>query len=98
MADVVLPGPVEIVATTPTGESQMEVADVPLNVHSQALSRLSSAGASAHEHFIQFSKVLDLSYEQDRKMVSLVESLGVREVTSHAGQQGIPIASTIKGT
>lgn len=69
------------------------MADVPTNVHEQALSRLSSAGASAHEHFVQFGKVLDLSYESDRKMVSLVESLGVREVTSRSGQEGIPIAA-----
>ena len=66
------------------------MADVPTNVHEQALSRLSAAGASAHEHFVQFGKILDLSYEADRKMVSLVESLGVREVTSQAGQKGIP--------
>lgn len=74
------------------------MSDVPANVHSQALSRLSSAGASAHEHFIQFGKVLDYSYEQDRKMVSLVESLGVREVTSKSGQIGIPIAAATPGT
>lgn len=91
MAEIVIPVPDPV-----SGEAKMS--DVPDNVHQQALSRLSSAGASAHEHFIQFSKVLDLSYEQDRKMVSLVESLGVREVTSHAGQQGIPIASTIKAS
>ena len=68
------------------------MADVPQNIHEQTLSRLSSAGASAHEHFIQFAKVLDLAYESDRKMVSLVESLGVREVTSKSGQAGIPQA------
>jgi len=68
------------------------MADVPVSVHEQTLSRLSAAGAQSHEHFVQFGKVLDLSYEQDRKMVSLVESLGVREVTSKAGQAGIPIA------
>lgn len=56
--------------------------------------RLLSAGASAHEHFVQFSKILDLEYEADRKMVSLVESLGVREVASRSGQIGVPIAST----
>lgn len=69
------------------------MADVPASVHEQALSRLSSAGASAHEHFVQFGKILDLSYEADRKMVSLTEALGVREVTSKSGQMGIPIAA-----
>ena len=62
-------------------------------VAEQNQARLLSAGASAHEHFVQFGKILDLSYEQDRKMVSLVESLGVREVTSASGQTGIPNAA-----
>ena len=69
-----------------------EMADVPLNIHEQALSRLSAAGAQAHEHFVTFSAVLDYAYESDRKMVSLVESLGVREVTSKSGQVGMPLA------
>lgn len=68
------------------------MADVPANIHEQNLTRLSSAGASAHEHFINYAKILDLEYEADRKMVSLVESLGVREVTSKSGHLGVPIA------
>jgi len=71
-------------------DGEPKMADVPDKVHEQALSRLSAAGAQAHEHFVQFGKVLDYSYEQDRKMVSLVEALGVREVTSQSGQKGIP--------
>ena len=66
--------------------------DVPPSIHEQALSRLSGAGAQAYEHFVQFNKILDLNYEADRKMVSLVQSLGVREVTSQSGQTGIPLA------
>lgn len=66
------------------------MADVPALMHETGLSRIHGAGVSAHEHFVQFGKILDLSYESDRKMVSLVESLGVREVTSQAGQKGIP--------
>lgn len=69
------------------------MADVPVGIHEQSLSRLSSAGTVAHEHFVQFSKVLDLSYEQDRKMVSVVEALGIREITSKSGQTGIPLAA-----
>ena len=66
---------------------------VPSNLDQQNIARLASAGASAHEHFVQFGKILDLSYEADRKMVSLVEALGVREVTSKSGQVGIPKAA-----
>ena len=54
--------------------------------------RLLSAGASAHEHFVNYGKILDYAYEADRKMVSLVESLGVRESTSKSGHLGVPIA------
>ena len=72
-------------------EGAIEMAiEVPSNLDQQNIARLASAGASAHEHFVQFGKILDLAYEADRKMVSLVEALGVREVTSQSGQKGIP--------
>jgi hypothetical protein len=66
---------------------------MPSEVASQNGARILSAGASAHEHFINYGKILDYAYEADRKMVSLVESLGVRESTSYSGQRGIPAAS-----
>lgn len=59
-------------------------------MQTQIMTRLGLAGALAGEHSQQFNKILDLNYEMDRKMVSLVQSLGVREVTSKAGQNGIP--------
>lgn len=68
------------------------MADVPSSIHEQSLARISAAGSIHAEHVVSFSKILDLNYEMDRKMVSLVESLGVREVTSKSGQVGIPIA------
>ena len=70
------------------------MSDVPASVHEHNLSRLEGAGELAYENFVTFSKVLDYSYEQDRKMVSVVESLGVREVTSKSGQTGIPMAGS----
>jgi len=69
-----------------------DMAIVPPNIDEQNIARLAQAGVSAHENFVQFSKILDLAYESDRKMVSLVEALGAREVTSKSGQVGIPIA------
>ena len=86
--DNILDAQFEIDYDSPTGENPM--AQIPESIHEQNLGRLASAGLQAHEHFVQFSKILDLSYEMDRKMVSLVESLGVREVTSASGQAGIP--------
>lgn len=70
-------------------ESKMPV-EIPEAIAKQNMGRLAAAGLQSHEHFVQFGKILDLSYEQDRKMVSLVEALGVREVTSASGQAGIP--------
>lgn len=71
------------------------MADVPASIHEQCLSRLSSVGAVSHEHFATFNKILDLNYEIDRKSISLVQALGVREVTSQAGQTGIPLAGGV---
>lgn len=75
----------------------MATATVPAEIHEQSLARLSAAGTIHAEHVTTYSKVLDLSYEMDRKMVSLVQSLGVREVTSRSGQSGIPLAGAEAG-
>jgi hypothetical protein len=69
--------------------------DVPVNIHEQHLTRLGSAGVLAHEHMTTFNKILDLNYEMDRKVVNLVQSLGVREVTSQSGHTGIPLAGGV---
>lgn len=89
--DNVLDNVVGVKLNPPNGEEPM--AQIPDALHEQNLGRLASAGLQAHEHFVQFGKILDLSYEQDRKMVSLVEALGVREVTSASGQAGIPASA-----
>jgi hypothetical protein len=68
------------------------MADVPASIHEQALGRLSLTGAHGAEHSQQYNKILDLNYVQERNMVSLVEALGAREVTSKSGQLGVPIA------
>jgi len=89
--------PVEVDLVTP-GDGQgvdamAEGVTVPSNLDQQNIARIASAGAMAHENFVQFGHILDLAYEADRKMVSLVESLGVRESTSRSGQLGIPQAA-----
>lgn len=61
-----------------------------------AMGRLLGAHSLGAEHNQQFNKILDLNYEADRKMVSLTQALGVREVTSQSGQLGIPNAVTGK--
>jgi hypothetical protein len=90
--DDILDNVIEIDEDSGIGEENMPT-ELPEALAIQNLGRLAQAGLQAHEHFVQFGKVLDLSYEQDRKMVSLVESLGVREVTSASGQAGIPASA-----
>ena len=88
--------PVELL-TPGDGQGEDEMPEngtvtVPKNLDQQNVARIASAGATAHEHFVMYGKILDYAYESDRKMVSLVESLGVRETTSKSGQIGIPMA------
>jgi len=71
----------------------MPATEIPQPIAEQSASRILGAGAKGHEDFVQFGTILHLSYEADRKMVSLVEGLGVREVTSKSGQLGVPIAA-----
>lgn len=85
-----MPDDTLVIPVPGTGDDEMVV--VPSNLDEQNLARIASAGASAHEHFISYGKILDYAYEADRKMVSLVESLGVREATSKSGQMGVPLA------
>lgn len=87
MPDVTVELPVE-----GAGVNEMAEVTVPSNLDQQNVARIASAGASAHEHFVNYGKILDYAYESDRKMVSLVEALGVRESTSRSGQLGIPVA------
>lgn len=69
--------------------------DINAAIPEQGLSRLLQAGTIHGEHVVTFSKVLDLNYEMDRKTVSLVQALGIREVTSQSGQTGIPLAGGV---
>jgi len=86
--DVLTPG-------EPAGDEEMTTAAAAIRSEQfeQNRARILSAGAGAHEHHINYGKILDYAYEADRKMVSLVESLGVRESTSKSGQKGIPEAA-----
>jgi hypothetical protein len=84
----------------PTGSQPSEdeeMADVPVSMHETSLSRLDAVAVLHHEHVNVFSKVLDLMSEERRGLVSLKQSLGVREVTSQSGQQGIPLSGAAAG-
>ena len=71
----------------------MPATDIPRSIEEQSAARILASGSQANEHNQTYNKVLDYSYVQGRDMVSLTESLGVREVTSKSGQIGIPMAA-----
>jgi hypothetical protein len=75
-----------------------DLVDVPPGIQQQGLARLSAAGTIHSEHVVTYSKSQDLGYEIDRKSVSLVQALGIREVTSQSGQTGIPLAGGVAKT
>lgn len=92
-----MPAEMDVVTPGATGEGVTDMAteaDARSEIFESGRGRLLSAGASAHEHFVNYGKILDYAYEADRKMVSLVESLGVRESTSKSGHLGVPIAGS----
>ena len=93
--DYVLDNVVVIDNLTPFLRGDDMATTLPAEIHEQNLTRLAQAGINSHEHHNTFGKILDLNYEMDRKMVSLVQSLGVREVTSQSGQLGIPNAAQV---
>lgn len=73
------------------------MADVPVSIHEQSLSRISAAGSLAAEHATSLAKAQDYGFLLEKNMVSLVQSLGAREVTSRSGQEGVPLAGSLAG-
>lgn len=67
----------------------------PEQIHAQMMTFVAQIGLQGQQHFSNFGKILDLNYEMDRKLVSLVQAMGAREVTSQAGQTGIPLAGGV---
>ena len=51
-------------------------------LHEQNMSALAQIGLALQQHFASYQKVLDLDYAENKRLVGLVEALGVREVAS----------------
>ena len=90
-------GPDSADSEEPNGDDLMAATEVPASVAEQAVARQLSTNSAAADHHQAFNKILDLNYEMDRKIVSLAQSLGVREVTSQSGQAGIPLSGSAAG-
>ena len=67
------------------GESEMALAD---NLHEQNMSALGQSGIVAQNNFITVQKVVDYDHIEQKRMVSLDEAVGVREVQSEYNPGG----------
>ena len=70
----------------------MSATEIPQAICEQAAGRLLQAGSIHAEHTVLHSKSQDQQFQLDQHSISLVQALGVREVTSRSGQAGVPIA------
>ena len=52
------------------------------NAHEQNMMQLSQSGVIAQNNFITTTKAQDLDYLEGKRIVSLEEAIGVREVTA----------------
>ncbi|WP_299467404.1 hypothetical protein [uncultured Gimesia sp.] len=63
------------------GEKEMAV-DLSDNVANHMLTQLMQSGTVAQNNFITVAKVVDYDYLENKRMVTLDEAVGIREVAS----------------
>lgn len=76
---------VPVPSSSTEGESEMALAD---NLHEQNMSALGQSGIVAQNNFITVQKVVDYDHIEQKRMVSLDEAVGVREVQSEYNPGG----------
>ncbi|WP_417386874.1 hypothetical protein [Gimesia sp.] len=65
------------------GESEKEMAvDLSDNVANHMLTQLMQTGTVAQNNFVTVQKVVDYDYLENKRMVTLDEAVGIREVAS----------------
>ena len=70
------------------------MADQAVQAHEQNMAALAQVGVALQHHFASYQKVLDLDYAEGKRIVGMVEAMGVREVASKtvpAGPNSIPV-------
>ncbi|MDM4015976.1 hypothetical protein [Roseiconus lacunae] len=60
------------------------------NLHEQNMAALGQSGVVAQNNFITTQKVVDYDHIEQKRMVSLDEAVGVREVASRESMAGKP--------
>jgi len=69
------------------GEENM-ASDLSENVSNQMLTQLVQSGTIAQNNFITVQKVVDYDYLENKRMVTLDEAVGIREVQSKVNPGG----------
>ncbi|HAH47328.1 hypothetical protein [Gimesia sp.] len=76
------------------GESEKEMAvDLSDNVANHMLTQLMQTGTVAQNNFVTVQKVVDYDYLENKRMVTLDEAVGIREVASKTTPGGPSQAS-----
>lgn len=70
-----------------TGEPKM-ACDLSDNVANHMLTMLMQTGSIAQNNFVTMQKVVDYDYLENKRMVTLDEAIGVREVSSKSVPAG----------
>jgi len=69
------------------GEKEMTV-DLSDNVANHMLTQLMQTGTIAQNNFVGVQKIVDYDYLENKRMVTLDEAIGVREVSSKSVPAG----------
>lgn len=78
------------VVQVPVSQGENEMAGQADNLHEQNMATLGQSGVIAQNNFITVQKVVDYDHIEQKRMVSLDEAVGVREVASRESMQGKP--------
>lgn len=72
----------------PKGNDNMATADLATELMGQSMGQLSQTGAVAQNNFVTVNKALDYDFMEQRRMTTLDEAVGIREVASKVTPAG----------
>ena len=84
-------GVVRVPVSSDSDEGESTMAGQADNLHEQNMATLGQSGVVAQNNFITVQKVVDYDHIEQKRMVSLDEAVGVREVSSREAMAGKPV-------
>src|SRR6056297_3319139 len=78
------------VVTLPSFEEKKAMNEQAQMLHSQNMSQLGQTGIVAQNNFVTVAKAFDYDYLENKRMVTLDEAVGAREVASRESMAGKP--------